>query len=146
METLGFSVLQSYSNPNSMIGLPWWLSGKDSICQCRRHMFYPWSPWSGKDSTCHGTTKPICHNYWACGLEPRKHNYWVHVSQILKTVCSRAHALQQEKPLQWEAHALQLESSPDSTQLEENSHRNKDSAQPKVQGKKWHVLAQKKTH
>ena len=22
--------------------LPWWLSGKESACQCRRHLFYPW--------------------------------------------------------------------------------------------------------
>ena len=27
------------------LGRPWWLSGKDSACQCRRHKF---SPWSGK--------------------------------------------------------------------------------------------------
>ena len=25
------------------IGLPWWLSGKESACQCRRHGFGPWS-------------------------------------------------------------------------------------------------------
>ena len=24
-------------------GLPWWLSGKESACQCRRHRFNPWS-------------------------------------------------------------------------------------------------------
>ena len=23
-------------------GLPWWLSGKESACQCRRHGFNPW--------------------------------------------------------------------------------------------------------
>ena len=23
-------------------GLPWWLSGKESVCQCRRHEFHPW--------------------------------------------------------------------------------------------------------
>ena len=23
-------------------GLPWWLSGKESICQCRSHEFNPW--------------------------------------------------------------------------------------------------------
>ena len=30
-------------------GVPWWLSGKESACQCRRHRFSPWvgkSPWS----------------------------------------------------------------------------------------------------
>ena len=25
------------------LGLPWWLSGKESTCQCRRHGFHPWS-------------------------------------------------------------------------------------------------------
>ena len=32
-------------------GLPWWFSGKESACQCRRHRFDPWSrkiPWSKK--------------------------------------------------------------------------------------------------
>ena len=24
-------------------GLPWWLSGKESTCQCRRYVFDPWS-------------------------------------------------------------------------------------------------------
>ena len=26
--------------------------------------------------TCHGGTKPVHHNYWACALEPMHHNYW----------------------------------------------------------------------
>ena len=26
-----------------MQGLPWWLSGRESTCQCRRHGFDPWS-------------------------------------------------------------------------------------------------------
>ena len=26
-----------------IFGLPWWLSGKESACQCRRHGFDPWS-------------------------------------------------------------------------------------------------------
>ena len=25
------------------LGLPWWLSGKESACQCRIHKFDPWS-------------------------------------------------------------------------------------------------------
>ena len=24
------------------VGLPWWLSGKEPVCQCRRHDFDPW--------------------------------------------------------------------------------------------------------
>ena len=32
-------------------GLPWWLSSKESACQCRRHRFNPWVrkiPWRRK--------------------------------------------------------------------------------------------------
>ena len=32
-------------------GLPWWLTGKESACQCRRHRFSPWvrkMPWKRK--------------------------------------------------------------------------------------------------
>ena len=29
-----------------------------------------------EDPTCHGATKPMHHNYWACALEPASHNYW----------------------------------------------------------------------
>ena len=46
-----------------------------------------------EDPTCHGATKLKCRNYWA-------------------------HTLQQEKLLQWEVCAMQLESSPCSLQLE----------------------------
>ena len=34
-----------------IIGLPWWLSGKESACQCRKHGFNPWLkkiPWRRK--------------------------------------------------------------------------------------------------
>ena len=27
---------------NHDMGLPWWFSGKESACQCRRHGFDPW--------------------------------------------------------------------------------------------------------
>ena len=50
-----------------------------------------------EDPTCHGTTKPMYHNYWACALEPVSHNYWTCVLQLLKPACPRARALQQEK-------------------------------------------------
>ena len=51
------------------------------------------------------------HNYWACALEPRSCNYWTHMPQLLNPTHTRAHALQQEKPLQWEARPRQPESS-----------------------------------
>ena len=37
-----------------------------------------------EEPTCRGATKPVCHNYWACALEPASHNSWAHVPQLLK--------------------------------------------------------------
>ena len=55
----GFTVM----NRNVTAGLPWWLSGKESTCQCRRHGF---DPWSGKIaraveqlSPCATTAEPV---------------------------------------------------------------------------------------
>ena len=68
-----------------------------------------------EDPTCHVTTKPVHHNYWACDLEPVSHNYRPFVPQLLKPAhrnywslyattteaCEpRARGLQQEKPAQ----------------------------------------------
>ena len=72
----------------------------------------------------------VRHNYWACVLEPGSLNYWAHVLKPLKPEHPRACALQQKKPLQGEAHILQLESSPCSPQLEKSMCSNKDPAQP----------------
>ena len=47
---------------NVTFGLPWWLGGKESTCQCGRHEFYLWSgkiPHSaGQLSPCVTTTEP----------------------------------------------------------------------------------------
>ena len=37
--------------------------------------------------TCHGATRPVRHNYWACTLEPTSRNYWALMPQLLKPVC-----------------------------------------------------------
>ena len=57
--------------------------------------------------TCHGATKPMCHNYWACVpqlLSPH--------ATTTEARAPRAHAPQQEKPLQWEARAPQRRVAP----------------------------------
>ena len=71
------------------------------------------------DPTCHGATKPMRHNYWACTLEPVSHNYWAHKPQLLslratttEAYAPRARALQQEKPPQWGAHPPQWRVAP----------------------------------
>ena len=59
----------------------------------------------------------MCHNYWAWALRPARCNDWAHVQQLLKSAWSRARTPPEKSP-QWEPHALQLESSPYSPQLE----------------------------
>ena len=52
-------------------GLPWWLSGEESTCQCRRHWFDPWSR-----KIPHAVEQlSQCHNYRACALEPHKRSH-----------------------------------------------------------------------
>ena len=77
------------------------------------------------DSICCGATKPVYHEHWICALEARNCN-------LLKPMCPRACTLQQEKPPQWEAPALQLESSPCSSQQEKTPSSSEDPAQPKI--------------
>ena len=57
-------------------------------------------------------TKPVCHNYWACTLEPASHYYWSPRTTTTETREPRAHAPQQEKPPRWEAGALQRRIAP----------------------------------
>ena len=85
-----------------------------------------------EDSTCHGTTKPVRHSYWACALELRTCDNRAHVLQLQKPMHPRACALQPEKPLQWEAGIRGLESNPYSPQLEKIPGLIEDSAQPKL--------------
>ena len=69
--------------------LPWWLSGKESTCQCRRHRFKPRSgkiPHASEQLSPCTTVLSLCSR----AREP----------QLLKPVCPRACALQQEMPPQ----------------------------------------------
>ena len=70
-----------------------------------------WSPVQ-EDPTCRGATKPVCHNYWACDLEPASHNYWAHSAAATEAHVPRACALQQKKAPQWEACAPQWRVAP----------------------------------
>ena len=65
--------------------------------------------------TCQGATKPMRHNYWARA--------------------PRAQAPQQEKPLQWEARALQRRVAPTRCNQRKPAHSNKDPTQPKIKNK-----------
>ena len=62
------------------------------------------------DPACLGATKPVCHSYWGCAVESRNCICSAHELKLLKSLCPRACAPQQEKPLQREAWALCLTS------------------------------------
>ena len=85
-----------------------------------------------EDPTCHGVTKPVCHNYWAAALQPRNCNYRDQKLQLLKPLHFGACALQQEKPQQWEACTPQLESSPCLLHLEKSPRSHEGPVQPKT--------------
>ena len=48
---------------NKLVVLPWWLSGEESACQCRRHGFDPWSSEishaTGQLRPCTATSEPV---------------------------------------------------------------------------------------
>ena len=93
--------------------LPWWSTGWESVFHCRGHRF---DPWSKKNP--HASEQ----------LSPNSRAW---KSRLLKPMYPRAHALQWKKPLQWEAHTPQLESSPCLLQLMPEQS-NEDLAQPKI--------------
>ena len=92
-------------------GLPQQSRGKESTCQCRGHGFDPWfrkishvtrrlSPWASATEPAHcNSSSPHAPEATLCPL------------QLLEPTCSGGHALQ-EKPVQWEAYTLELESGP----------------------------------
>ena len=60
--------------PNLKIG-----RGTSLVAQWLRIHLLTQGPWvralAWEDHTCHGTTKPVHHNYSTCALEPASHNY-----------------------------------------------------------------------
>ena len=61
----------------AMHGLPWWLSGKQFTCQCRRHRFDPWvrkMPWRRKwphtpvflPGKSYEQRRPVGYSPWGC--------------------------------------------------------------------------------
>ena len=69
------------------------------------------NPWSGR-SHMPWNNQAKDHKDSAGALEPQSHNYCVHVLQLLRPTWSTAGALEQEKPLQWEACAPHLKKGP----------------------------------
>ena len=72
------------------------------------------------DSTCRRATEPMSHNYGA------------RVLQLLTPVCHRAHALQQEKPLQGAASAPLPAAAPTCCSQRKPKCGHKDTGQPKI--------------
>ena len=62
LESVGQPTVQLEAQFISKWWLPWWLSGKESACQCRRHRFDLWVrkiPWRRKWQSTPGATHPL---------------------------------------------------------------------------------------
>ena len=61
-------------------GLPWWLSGKESACECRTHGFNPWSkkiPHASEPlNLCPRTIESELESPGAANTDPTRRNYW----------------------------------------------------------------------
>jgi len=98
---------------NTETGLPWWLGGKESTCQCRRHGFDPWSGnilhVAEQLSPYATTTEPVFDSQGTVTTEAL-------ASHPRAVLCKkRSHC--DEKPTH---HAPQLESSPCLSQLQKS--------------------------
>ena len=51
-----------------------------------------------EDPTCREATKSVCHNYWACALEPTCHSNWSPVPWSLCSVTKEATAMRTLRP------------------------------------------------
>ena len=75
-------VIHSHRNHHAHLknrspGLPWWLSGEESTCQCRRHRFDPWSgkiPHAMEQLSPCTTIEPVLHKTSHHGEKPEYHN------------------------------------------------------------------------
>ena len=107
------------------LGLPWWSSGWESACQCRRHRFNPWSrkiPHApGQLAPCPVTMEPTLQSPGPGTTEPECSNSWS--PRALEPVPCNKRSHHNEKP--------QLERRPCSPQVRKPMHSNKDSVKPK---------------
>ena len=104
-------IIEERGLQNTVQGLSWWLSGKESACQCRRHGF---DPWSRRIPHCSGAAEPVSHNYWACAPEPGSYNYWS--LSPLEPMLHNKRSHSNEKPLNHN------QSSPCLPQLDKSQH------------------------
>ena len=71
---------------NTVCGLPWWLSSKESAFQCRRHGF---DLWSGKIP--HAVEQlSLGATLLSLSSRAQERNCWVHELRLLKPTCPRA--------------------------------------------------------
>ena len=71
------------------VGLPWWLSGKEFPCQCRRHGFDP------RSGASHMLRNGLAHEPQLLSLcsGAQDHNCWAQMLQLLKSKCPGARDL-----------------------------------------------------
>ena len=114
----------SWSYNTKCSGAPWWLSSKESTCQCRRQV----QTLIQEDPTCPGTAKH--HNYWACALEPRSRNYWTHGQNYCSP--NAMEPLIHDQRHHCNERLQTAKSGPHLPQLKKGPHGNRDPARQKI--------------
>ena len=101
--------------------LPWWFSGTESACQCRRHEFDPWSgkiPYATEQlSLCTTTTERVL---------------WSPRTTTAETCVPRSLCSTTGKAVTVRSLCTAARMAPTTTRGKKSSHSNEDAAQPKI--------------
>ena len=87
-----------------------------------------------EDPTCHGATKPVCHNYWACALKYGNYNFGAHVPQLWSPCAATTEAHMPQRLCSTRSHCHEKpkhcsKEEPLLAQLEKSLHSKEDPAQ-----------------
>ena len=78
--------------PKEKTGLPWWLSGKESACQCKRHGFDPWTRKIPRAMEQLSLCTAMVHvQIWGCALDLRSCSYGARVPRAYHAQQQRSH-------------------------------------------------------
>ena len=96
-----WSKLGKGAQKSMQFGSPWWLSGKEFACQCRRHRSYLWSRRSPHTmeqlSPCTATVQPVLSSLGTATTETMCLSYWSPHAQ--EPVLCNERSCHNEKPM-----------------------------------------------
>ena len=121
----GFFICKFTYSLKFICGLPWWLSGKEFACRCRRHRFDHWSrkiPHAGEQqSLCTTAVDPVIWSPGAATTKPMYCNSWSPCSVTRQAATMRSSCIVMKSSL----HSWQLENARAATETQHSQKFNK---------------------